>query len=247
MLTINRFVCAVAKERHDLVVKFASYTRLNEYDSTFFDTVKVWEAARATSAATTFFDEVTIGPNKRVFLDGATGANNPVRELWIEAQNVWRGRPLQEQIQCLVSIGTGMPFAQGFKTDAFNILGTLQAIATETETTAERFAAEHEDLDNRGSYVRLNVQQGLQDVNMEDAESKSTISTMTHKYATGREVQKILLSFREKICHTESSHPTIHPFLPSSYEDGPSRASLFQNEWSSSHANVYGMSGGRGW
>lgn len=230
MFTVNRFVCAVAKEKHDLLVKFPSYTRFREFDSTFYDKVKVWEVARATSAATTFFDEITIGPNKRVFLDGATGANNPVCELWLEAQNVWRSRPLQEQIQCIVSIGTGIPFAQGFKTDAFNILGTLQAIATETETTARRFAAEHEDLDNRGSYVRLNVQQGLQDVNMEDAESKSTISAMTEEYASGREVRKILLSFTEKVRHTESSHPTIYPFLPSSYEDGPSRASLFQNE-----------------
>lgn len=237
----------MAKESHDLLVKFPSSTRSDEFDSTFYDRVKVWEAARATSATTTFFDEVRIGPHKRVFLDGATGANNPVRELWLEAQNVWKSPPLQEQIQCIVSIGTGMPFVQGFKTDAFNILGTLQALATETERTVRSFAAEHEDLDNRGSYVRLNVQQGLQDVNVEDAESKSTISAMTEGYASGREVRKILHSFKEKVRHTESSHPTIHPFLPSSYEDGPSRASLFQNEWSSSHANAYGMSGRRGW
>lgn len=140
-----------------------------------------------------------------------------------------------------------MPFAQGFETDAFNILGTLQAIATETETTARRFAAEHEDLDNRGSYVRLNVQQGLQDVSMEDAESKSIISALREEYASGREVRKILLSFKEKVRHTESLHPTIYPFFPSRYEDCHSRASLFQNEQSSSHANAYDMSGGRGW
>ncbi len=247
MFTVNRFVCAVAKERHDLLVKFPSCTRFKELDSTFYDRVKVWEAARARSAATTFFDEVTLGPNKRVFLDGATGANIPVRELWVEAQNVRRSRPLQEQIQCIVSIGTGMPFAQGFKSDAFNIVGTLQTLPIEIERTASSFAAEYEDLNNRGSYVRLNVQQGLQDVNVEDAESKSTISAMTEEYASGREVRKILLSFTERVRRTESSHPSIHPFLPSSYEDGPSRASLFHNEWSASHANAYGMRGSRGW
>ena len=157
MLTVSRFVRAVAKERHDLLVQFLSYTRFNKFDSMFYDRVKIWEVARSTSAATTFFDEVTVGPNKKIFLDGTTGAYNPVRELWLEAQNVWRTRPLQGQIQCIVSSGTGMPFARGFKTDAFNILGTLQAIAREIETTARRSAAEHEDLDNRCSYVRSDV------------------------------------------------------------------------------------------
>ncbi len=237
----------MAKERHDLLVKFPSYDRRDEFDSTFYDKVKVWEAARATSAATTFFDEIKIGPNKRVFLDGATGANNPVRELWLEAKNVWRGRPLQEQVQCIVSIGTGMPFVQGFRTDTLNILGTLQAIATETETTARNFAAEHEDLDNQGSYIRLNVQQGLQDVNVEDSESKSTISAMTEEYASGREVRKTLYSFREKVRHTESSHPATRPPLPSAYEDGPSKASLFEKKWSSPYANAYSTSGERDW
>ena len=229
-------------------MKFRSYTRLNEYDSTFYDNVKIWEAARATSAATTFFDEVTIGPNKRIFLDGATSANNPIRELWLEAQSVWRnGPPLHEQIQCIVSIGTGMPLVRGFQTDALNILKTLQTIATETETTAGHFAAEHEDLDNRGSYIRLNVQQGLQDVKVEDAESKSTISAMTEEYASGREVRKILHSFREKVRHTESSHPTADPDIPSSSEEVSNSVSFSKTDWPSFPVNAHIIDSGRGW
>jgi len=44
--------------------------------------VKIWEAARATSAATSFFNPITIGTES--FVDGATGANNPINELWTE-------------------------------------------------------------------------------------------------------------------------------------------------------------------
>jgi patatin-like phospholipase/acyl hydrolase len=36
-----------------------------------------WEACRATSAATTFFDPITIGPMKQSFADGAVAYNNP--------------------------------------------------------------------------------------------------------------------------------------------------------------------------
>ena len=40
-----------------------------------------WEACRATSAASSFFDPIAIGRYKEEFGDGATGANNPVLEV----------------------------------------------------------------------------------------------------------------------------------------------------------------------
>ena len=39
---------------------------------------KIWEAARATSAAPSFFDSIKIGEYGEEFTDGGTGANNPV-------------------------------------------------------------------------------------------------------------------------------------------------------------------------
>jgi patatin-like phospholipase/acyl hydrolase len=39
------------------------------------------EACRATSAATSFFDPIAVGRFGEEFVDGATGANNPVREV----------------------------------------------------------------------------------------------------------------------------------------------------------------------
>ena len=47
----------------------------------------VLEAARATSAAASYFEPVTIRSLK--FVDGALGANNPVDEVWNEALNIW--------------------------------------------------------------------------------------------------------------------------------------------------------------
>jgi predicted acylesterase/phospholipase RssA len=51
-----------------------------------FNSVKIWEAYRATSAASSFFDPIAIGRFQEEFVDGATGSNNPVGEVWNEAQ-----------------------------------------------------------------------------------------------------------------------------------------------------------------
>jgi hypothetical protein len=62
---------------------------------------KIWEAARATSAAPTFFSPMKI--DSVPYGDGGTGWNNPAREALNEANVIWPNRP----IGCLISLGTG--------------------------------------------------------------------------------------------------------------------------------------------
>src|SRR5260370_41600024 len=63
---------------------------------------KIWQAARATSAAPTFFKRVEIGMGQP-FIDGGLGHNNPSSLVLEEAKRLFDAR----QIGCLVSIGTG--------------------------------------------------------------------------------------------------------------------------------------------
>ena len=80
---------------------------------------KIWEAARATSAASTFFEPIEIGPHREVcvnlshkkqylirrhqtFVDGALRRNNPIREANKESRDIWPG---EERL--IISIGTG--------------------------------------------------------------------------------------------------------------------------------------------
>ena len=79
------------------------------------NSVKIWEACRATAAASSFFDLIAIGRYKEEFVDGATGANNPVMELWNQAQLMWGPEPLEGKVQCLVSVGTGVPSLKAFQ------------------------------------------------------------------------------------------------------------------------------------
>jgi hypothetical protein len=157
--------------------------------------VTIWEAARATSAATSFFDPVTLGSHGTVFLDGATGANNPVYELWVLAQDVFLDRPkqareiesLEEEIRCIVSIGTGVPSQKAFGVYPTVIGKALLAITTETEKTARRFARDRSRLSDEGRYYRFNVPNGLDKIAMEDTKSKSAIIAVTDRYLEDQE------------------------------------------------------------
>jgi predicted acylesterase/phospholipase RssA len=197
----HRFVCAVSAENRDLTVEFTSYTRDLESNSELMDNVKIWEACRATSAATTFFEPMKIGRYGQVFLDGATSANNPVQKLWLEAGEVWGGS-LETKVQCLVSIGTGKGDVARFGNDAIAVGKTLMAIATETERTGNDFRRGHRDLDDRNAYYRFNVEKGLENVGLEDAKSRTEIATMTQAYMTQGETLKALRQFQKDMTAT---------------------------------------------
>ena len=79
-------MCATSKETGD-TVRLTSY-RSPRGRERLLRTTKIWEAGRATSAASSFFDPITIGNFEESFVDGATGANNPVYEVWNEAQDI---------------------------------------------------------------------------------------------------------------------------------------------------------------
>ncbi|KAI9935105.1 hypothetical protein ASPWEDRAFT_31438 [Aspergillus wentii DTO 134E9] len=65
--------------------------------------IKLWEAARATSAAPVYFKSIRVGDYELV--DGSLGANNPLGWLWTEVLGVFG--PARES-DCFLSIGTGI-------------------------------------------------------------------------------------------------------------------------------------------
>ncbi|KAF2818243.1 FabD/lysophospholipase-like protein [Ophiobolus disseminans] len=182
------FVCATSKETSETVC-LTSYRTLRG-NSDLLNSVTIWEACRATSAATSFFDQIAVGRFGEEFVDGATGANNPVREVWDQAQLAWGPEPLEGRVKCLVSIGTGVPSLKPFKDDVLHIGETLVAIATETEVTAERFRREQALLDSTGRYYRFNVVRGLEDIGLEEAKKVKEMAAATRRYISLQEVHK---------------------------------------------------------
>jgi len=70
----------------------------------------IWEVARATSAAPSFFKPMTIEnpPPPITYVDGGLGYNNPAKLALVEADRIWN---CKSKDVCLVSIGTGHPLA----------------------------------------------------------------------------------------------------------------------------------------
>lgn len=165
-----------------------------------YNSAKIWEAARATSAATSFFDPIKIGSQQ--FVDGATSANNPVSAMWVEAYNHWKESDewrLEDNLQCLVSIGTGKPSLIPFGQDPFEIGRTLLQISTDTENVAENFQRSHDTLFKRKTAFRFNVAQGLETVGLEEAQREGDIISATNRYIAIQDVQESLDACAEKL------------------------------------------------
>ncbi|KMK63757.1 hypothetical protein Y699_09530 [Aspergillus fumigatus Z5] len=174
------FVCTADRHTKDIV-------RLRSYSLPHEPNIKatICQAALATSAATTFFEPVSIGD--RSFADGGLGANNPVDEVEGEASNIWCSETgdLKPLVKCFISIGTGNPGKKPFEDSVVKFLGqTLVQIATETENTERRFIARWAKHFDEKRYFRFNVEQGLQEIGLEEYKKKGVIEAVTDGYLT---------------------------------------------------------------
>ncbi|KAF4958448.1 hypothetical protein FGADI_2370 [Fusarium gaditjirri] len=161
---------------------------------------KIWEAARATSAAPTFFQPFVHPETKRSYIDGALMHNNPVSLAYSEVEKIWPGS-LPPDI--VLSIGTGMvvdPKSGKMKTkhnsklDSFRKyiprgylmrieagLGIIQSSTSCHEAWKEFRSMSVTDRRLRHNYHRLNV--GLkQRVEMDDVENMDALLEECEKY-----------------------------------------------------------------
>lgn len=204
-LTNGRFVCAVRKEN-------TAVARLRSYQShiAFGDGKTIWEAARATSAASGFFDPISIGKHGQEYVDAGLGCNNPVDEVWTEAQDIWLPRQddLAVLVKCFISIGTGNPGTSPIESGALKFFkNTLKDIVTQTERTAENFEKIHRGLFLEQRYFRFNVDQGLQNVGLEEYDRAREIVSATETYMdhfrVRTQMENCSQAMRDKECTLE--------------------------------------------
>jgi predicted acylesterase/phospholipase RssA len=171
----------------NIPVLFRTYPSRETYSG-----CKIWEAARATSAAPTFFKHIEIG-GEQLFIDGGLGRNNPSRMVLHEANTLFRARP----IGCLVSVGTGHAGIINIKKPGFlqqvlptDVIEALKAILTDCEAT-------HEDMqrlftNSSNIYFRLNVEQGMQGIEFSEWEKLANMEAHTAQYMKRKEVDEKL-------------------------------------------------------
>lgn len=149
-----------------------------------YNETKIWEACRATSAASTYFDPIEVGSFKEKFVDGGLKTNNPVKEVWLQARDLWGtdSADFQERVGCFVSIGTGISRNGYISNSLKDILSALQAIATETEDTAEDFERNNRVLHRDNRYFRWNVDMGMGDIGLDEYDRLNDIMAATAEY-----------------------------------------------------------------
>ena len=145
------------------------------------DSCPIWQAARATSAAPTFFRRIKIG--REEFIDGGMECNNPTGEVLDEAILNFPTR----SIACILSIGTGKPDVIRLRSPNLfqrvmptNLVKALAAIATDSEKAAMAIDKRFAEIPN--VYFRFNVEQGMQDVTLAQWDRLGEVETHTKAY-----------------------------------------------------------------
>lgn len=191
------FVVAKRHLAHEsAAVLFRSY----EVDGTEIPST-ILEAARATSAAPTYFPPMEIDGD--LYVDGGIGYNNPTEEAIREAHRIWPNR----KIGCLVSIGTGLMQPISGATRVKEQLGTLAGgvLQRMMPLTAEKLSVaeyctqlamscqmihthvvENPSIEKkpqqRPRYYRFNVTSGMAGIGIDESNKLNEISQMTDSY-----------------------------------------------------------------
>jgi predicted acylesterase/phospholipase RssA len=151
--------------------------------------LEIWQAARATSAAPTFFKPIDIDGIS--YVDGGLGYNNPAFEVLDEGEDLFDftipGNPVG--LACLVSIGTG----EAATVPAYNLkqsvlqrivpthaIEAMISIVTDCESTNERLMRRFRSCPSK--YFRFNVDRGLDKVQLDDWKKADYVVNMTKEY-----------------------------------------------------------------
>ncbi|KAI8188958.1 Vegetative incompatibility protein HET-E-1 [Colletotrichum sp. SAR 10_65] len=232
------FVATVRADDEELLL-LRSYVNKQQPDvhSAKFE---MWEALRATSAASTYFKEYRRG--NEGYVDGAFKSNNPIFEVHHEATDLWPGRDM-----FLVSIGTGTKPSTPLGGHVVKLVRSMTKLATATEGSWIRFHRTHKQLaeDHRlfrfsapgigevdlGNYkmignVAMRTETYLRDTTTaRDIArcSKEMLAIQTHEYTTVHKLkdsERVLSRFLVDILSRQASEATVCYFFFKAGEEG---------------------------
>jgi hypothetical protein len=165
----------------------------------------IWEAARATTAAPTFFKRISIGEPGQVkteFIDGAVKCNNPTEVAIRDARQLFGDK---QRIGVIVSLGTGHPGTIGLSNpDGFQrilptkLINVLKRIATDCESTADRLARRFQKLP--GFYFRFNVDHGTGHISLEEWKKMGDVQAHTIAYLQGLHISQSINAVVSQLC-----------------------------------------------
>ncbi|CAE6527326.1 unnamed protein product, partial [Rhizoctonia solani] len=180
----------------------------------------IWETLCATMAHPDLFKSFEIGspPLSQSFVDAGLGCNNPLNHVLAEVKAIYPDR----YVASITSVGTG--HTRTIQIPDTSMLRRLLPIAAlvatkEIATDAERVAEEMARRFNstQGVYFRLNVDQGIQSVDIDGWEQLPEVREHTRAYMRLFEINKTI----DKVVQTIHSRDLI---VPASQIDGEIQA-----------------------
>lgn len=158
----------------------------------WYNECSIFQACRATSAASTFFPPMIIQGD--TYIDGGLLSNNPVHHVHQEAMDIWPG---EEHL--LISIGTGENPKTAFNGNLKVLAEALSKIATETHRTAEVFRTRNgNEMSKAGLYYRFNVP-NLGSIGLEEWRESSQVRALTRDYVNRSETCELRERCVEKL------------------------------------------------
>ncbi|KAI5788779.1 acyl transferase/acyl hydrolase/lysophospholipase [Pyronema domesticum] len=220
------FVCATpATNIQGFPTLFRTYTVPQD---SVPDSCTIWQAGRATTATPTFFKQINIGnPGTEIaYIDAALGYNNPVREVVKEVEVAYSPN---SKIACIVSVGTGYPkpvylHRPNFKqkilpTKAIDALARIVTNANRVSEEMEREYCETPDI-----YFRFNIEQGLQNITLEEWEKLGEVKECTTQYLNtvkvSRSIDKLVNILARRNTPSEPA-PILSTVIANSNDSSP--------------------------
>ncbi|KAN0113144.1 Acyl transferase/acyl hydrolase/lysophospholipase [Hyaloscypha variabilis] len=169
----------------------------------------VWQVARATTAAPSYFEPVIVRPHDK-FVDGGCGFNNPTRLVYDELETM-SSRPA-----CFISIGTGrsskyLP-SKGLLAKFNTFLDASKKLSDESEQV-------HHKMQNLAStanfsYYRFNVDNSLRNIKLDEWKPSrpnrlgtlDTIRQQTQDYLQQDDVREHLMQAAKELVQRRQKH-----------------------------------------
>ncbi|KUI57201.1 Patatin-like protein 2 [Cytospora mali] len=206
------FVCTMPEQRHKEIVRLRTY----DVKGDKYPNCLIFEAARATTAATTYFKPMLIKDeegNEEKFVDAALGTNNPISILWDEASDLFGKK---RKLGCVVSLGTGSRDVE-MKSNGdrmvdktrylISALKLTKELGTDSEKDHLRWKAKFEEFEN--TYFRLNVDGGAQGIELSDWQKIGELKRRTREYLQDPEVKKMIDDLADVLLDGKDSGLTL--------------------------------------
>jgi nucleoside phosphorylase/patatin-like phospholipase/acyl hydrolase len=185
----------------------------------------IWEAARATCAAPTFFKSLTRGKPPRAvnWYDAGMGHNNPAYIVRSEAGRIWGkfGKMnWQEDIGLFLSLGTGVPKILCMEKGGtvaqlsaklrkpLQLVEAMTRMVTDKQTVANKMNDEFSTVSRPQTYFRFNVEHDLSGVELFEYEKEGQIRMDTKTYMDSRKHEaRLCASSMVQLCLPELPVP----------------------------------------